>query len=96
MDHGVGGGEVEADAAGLEADEEHAARRLSWKRADWRVARSRCLPVSSDVVRVCALSELLLDQRQHGGELREDAGRAAFVHQFGQHVHAADPAWRVP
>ena len=85
VDDGVGGGQVEADAAGLEADQEDrhlagleaADRRFAVARVCRSAARRRCRRAASS----CSISA------EHAGELREDEDAPAFVDQFGQHLH---------
>ena len=83
MDHGIGGGQVEAAAAGLEADQEH--RKLSRLEALYRCASVLGAAGQLGVGDLAGL-QLSLDQRQHRGELREQQHAAAFVHQFLKHI----------
>ena len=84
VDDGVGGGEVEADATGFEADQE------DWDFA-FLEAPDRGFTVDGVAgqgdIRQAEAVEFLLDQLQHAGELREKQDAAIFVDQFRQHRH---------
>ena len=87
VDHGVGGGEVEADAAGLEADQEHRHGAALEALHQGAALTGRGLP-GEDLVFDATLDQRRLNQRQHFGELRKQQHAAAFgqqaVEQFEQ------------
>ncbi len=84
VDHGVGSGEVEADAAGLERQQEQ--RHFAVLETLHRLGAVAGFAGEGDVADAPAI-QLRGDQFQHAGELREQQHLAAFVQQRGQHVH---------
>ncbi|MNN77744.1 hypothetical protein D3C81_1942380 [compost metagenome] len=86
MDHGVGGRQVQAHTAGLEADQK-----------DLQLAileiLHRCAAVAGfageDGVGDPALLQFGFDQCKHGGELREQQDAPAFGNQFVEHFQQA-------
>ena len=80
VDHGIGGGEVEADAASLEADEEH--RHVALLELPHQIGAGSGWGVAgqSEIFRA-ALVQRLLDQCQHLGELGEHQYAPAFIAQ---------------
>lgn len=76
MDHRVRGRQVQAYATGLEADQEHFAITLLEL-----LHRRATVPgiTGQQAVADTAFFQLLLDQRQHRGELREQQHPAAFA-----------------
>ncbi len=84
VDHGVGGGEVEADATGLQREQEQ--RHLAVLEALHRLGAVARLAGEGDVANAPAI-EFGGDQFQHAGELREQQHLAPLVEQRRQHVH---------
>ncbi len=84
MDDGVGGGQVEADPAGLQADQED--RNFTGLKAADRLFTVAGVAGKQRVVEAAG-DEFMLDQRQHAGELRENENAPAFIDQFRQHRH---------
>ena len=83
MDHGVGGGQVQADAAGFQADQEQ--RRLAALEARHHVAALRRGRVAGQRQPGQAQrGQFGFHQPQHAGELREHQHPPAFGHQRGQ------------
>jgi hypothetical protein len=84
VDHGVGGGQIQSDAAGFQADQKdrHFARL---KAANLRFAIPG-VAGEDDVVDAGKL-QFLFDQRQHAGELREQQDAPALLHLLRQHGH---------
>ncbi|MNY00594.1 hypothetical protein D3C86_1330940 [compost metagenome] len=82
VDHGIGGGEVEAGAAGLEADQEH--RHLAGLE---RLHRRAAILGGAGELDVGDLARLqfVLDQAEHAGELGEQQHAAAFAGKFLEH-----------
>ena len=84
VDHGVGGGQVQAHAAGLEADQEH--RHAAFLEVFHRYAAVAGVAGQRHPADLCAV-QLGGDQAEHGGELREHQDAPTLVDEFGQHVH---------
>ena len=81
MDHGVGHGQVQADAAGLEADQEHGhAAGLEIVDELGAIARLAGQGLVADAFG----GQRLLDEFEHFGELREHEYVAAFGDEFAQ------------
>jgi hypothetical protein len=78
VDHGVGGGQVEAGAAGLERDEEDG-DRAGLEALDQFAAV--LAGAGEDQVRDPPFFQQLLDQREHRGELGEQQDPAALLDQ---------------
>ena len=84
MDDGVGGGQVQANATGLEADQEQ--RHFAALELLHRQAAVAGLAGQHDIGNAGGV-ERLGDQVQHRGELGEKQHLAAFGQQRGQHRH---------
>ena len=88
MDHGVGGGEVQAHAPRLEADEQdgRAGVVLRLELPHHRAALAgRRLAREGEVGQGQSVQQLG-SERQHFGELREHQHASALIDQGGQHV----------
>jgi hypothetical protein len=78
----VGGGEVEADAAGFEGDEEEGAGGIGLKTVD-ALAAVAGLTVEV-LVGEAGEVEVVLEDGEEGGELGEDEGFVTLVDDFGE------------
>ena len=92
VDHGVGGGQVEAGAAGFQADQKH--RHLAALELFYRGAPVLGAAGEFDVADLPRL-QFGFDQRQHRGELREQQHPAAGGGQFIEHFQQAAELARV-
>ncbi|MNO83526.1 hypothetical protein D3C76_748400 [compost metagenome] len=84
MDHRVRRGQVEADAAGLQADQEQ--RHAAFLEILHRLAPVAAVALQQRIVDA-ALAQGVADQGEHRGELREHQHAAAFREQLFEHVH---------
>ncbi|MNT70796.1 hypothetical protein D3C72_2092180 [compost metagenome] len=86
MDHGIGGGQVQAYATGLEADQEYL------QPAILEVLHRRAAITGfagQQGIGNATLLKLSLYQSQHAGELREQQHPTTFGKQFFEHLHQA-------
>ena len=83
-DHRVGGGQVQSDAARLQADQKNIGR-AALKCFDGALAVHGF--TGQHAVANAFRIEAEPDQREHGGELREDDDLAAFAQQLQHHFH---------